>query len=113
MVYRRPPDSGGGLPLHIACSNQASIGVITALLAENFASVKRMDDNGDLPLHLLLRCGQAVDPAVVKTLLTCFSGVLSRLICTETSPLRSLSSTNVGWRLSIGSFCSIPRLLVF
>lgn len=78
MVYRPPPDTGGGLPLHIACSNHASIGVITALLAENFASAKRTDENGDLPLHLLLRCGEAVDPVVVKTLLTCFAGALSR-----------------------------------
>ena len=78
MVYRPPADSGGGLPLHIACSNHASIGVITALLAENFASAKRADENGDLPLHLLLRCGEVVDPVVVKTLLTCFSGALSR-----------------------------------
>jgi ankyrin repeat protein/serine/threonine protein kinase len=78
MVYRPPPDSGGGLPLHIACSNHASIGVITALLAENFASAKRADENGDLPLHLLLRCGEVVDPVVVKTLLTCFAGALSR-----------------------------------
>jgi myosin-5 len=78
MVYRPPADSGGGLPLHIACTNHASIGVITALLAENFASAKRTDENGDLPLHLLLRCGEAVDPVVVKTLLTCFSSALSR-----------------------------------
>lgn len=78
MVYRPAADSGGGLPLHIACANHASIGVITALLAENFAAAKRADENGDLPLHLLLRCGEVVDPVVVKTLLTCFSGALSR-----------------------------------
>jgi len=78
MVYRPPAESGGGLPLHVACSNHASIGVITALLAENFSSAKRADENGDLPLHLLLRCGEVVDPVVVKTLLTCFSGALSR-----------------------------------
>lgn len=78
MVYRPPHNSGGGLPLHIACRNHASIGVITALLAENFASAKRADENGDLPLHLLLRCGEVVDPVVVKTLLTCFSGAVSR-----------------------------------
>lgn len=78
MVYRPPHNSGGGLPLHIACRNHASIGVITALLAENFASAKRTDENGDLPLHLLLRCGEVVDPVVVKTLLTCFAGALSR-----------------------------------
>ncbi|GKY97418.1 hypothetical protein MPSEU_000700300 [Mayamaea pseudoterrestris] len=78
MVYRPPPDAGGGLPIHIACASQASIGVVTALLSENFASAKRTDENGDLPLHLLLRCGESVDPVVVKTLLTCFSGALSR-----------------------------------
>jgi hypothetical protein len=78
MVYRPPNNSGGGLPLHIACRNYASIGVITALLAENFASAKRADENGDLPLHLLLRCGEVVDQVVVKTLLTCFSSAASR-----------------------------------
>lgn len=87
MVYRPPPDSGGGLPLHIACSNHASIGVITALLAENFASAKRADENGDLPLHLLLRCGEVVDPVVVKTLLTCFAGALSRTDMNGNLPL--------------------------
>jgi serine/threonine protein kinase len=78
MVYRPPHNSGGGLPLHIACRNHGSIGVITALLAENFASAKRTDENGDLPLHLLLRCGEVVDPVVVKTLLTCFAGATTR-----------------------------------
>ena len=78
MVYRPPNNAGGGLPLHIACRNYASIGVITALLAENFASAKRADENGDLPLHLLLRCGEVVDQVVVKTLLTCFSSAASR-----------------------------------
>lgn len=78
MVYRPQSNSGGGLPLHIACRNYASIGVITALLAENFASAKRTDENGDLPLHLLLRCGEVVDQVVVKTLLTCFSAAVSR-----------------------------------
>ena len=78
MVHRPQNNSGGGLPLHIACRNYASIGVITALLAENFASAKRTDENGDLPLHLLLRCGEVVDQVVVKTLLTCFSEAVSR-----------------------------------
>jgi ankyrin repeat protein len=48
MVHR-PPDNSGGLPLHVACRSFASIGVITALLSENFASGKRTDENGDLP----------------------------------------------------------------
>lgn len=78
MVYRPPNNTGGGLPLHIACRNYASIGVITALLAENFASAKRADENGDLPIHLLLRCGEVVDQVVIKTLLTCFSSAVSR-----------------------------------
>jgi len=62
----------------VACRNYASIGVITALLAENFASAKRCDENGDLPLHLILKCGEIVDQVVVKTLLTCFSAAASR-----------------------------------
>ena len=78
MIQSRKAVSGGGLPLHAACRNYASIGVITAFLAENFASAKKPDDNGDLPLHLLLRCGASVDQVVVKTLLTCFSAAVSR-----------------------------------
>lgn len=78
MIYRPSEGDGGGLPLHVACRNYASIGVITALLAENFASAKRADENGDLPLHLILRCGEVVDQVVVKTLLTCFAGAASR-----------------------------------
>lgn len=78
MVSRPQDGSGGGLPLHVACRNYASIGVITALLAENFASAKRCDENGDLPLHLILKCGHVVHQTVVKTLLTCFSAVASR-----------------------------------
>jgi ankyrin repeat protein len=78
MIYRPMDGSGGGLPLHVACKNYASIGVITALLAENFASAKRADENGDLPIHLLLKCGEVVDPVVVKTLLTCFASAASR-----------------------------------
>ena len=78
MISRPMDGSGGGLPLHVACRNYASIGVITALLAENFASAKRADENGDLPIHLLLKCGEVVDPVVVKTLLTCFAAAASR-----------------------------------
>lgn len=78
MISRTMDGSGGGLPLHVACRNYASIGVITALLAENFASAKRADENGDLPIHLLLKCGEVVDPVVVKTLLTCFAAAASR-----------------------------------
>lgn len=78
MVVRPQKGSGGGLPLHVACSNHASVGVITALLAENFTSAKRTDENGDLPLHLLLHRGDGVDPVVVKTLLTCFAEAVSR-----------------------------------
>ena len=78
MISRPIDGSGGGLALHVACRNYASIGVITALLAENFASAKRTDENGDLPIHLLLKCGEVVDPVVVKTLLTCFSAAASR-----------------------------------
>jgi hypothetical protein len=64
-----------------------SIGVITALLAENFASAKRADENGELPLNLLLRCGEVVDPVVVKTLLTCFSDAVSRTDLNADIPL--------------------------
>ena len=52
--------------------------IITSLLAENFSSAKRSDENGDLPLHLLLRNGEAVEQVTVKTVLTCFASAISR-----------------------------------
>mmetsp|Transcript_41938 Transcript_41938/g.82218 ORF Transcript_41938/g.82218 Transcript_41938/m.82218 type:complete len:2007 (+) Transcript_41938:318-6338(+) len=87
MVHRPAGGSGGGLPLHVASRNYASIGVITALLAENFASAKRTDENGDLPLHLILACGEVVDQVIVKTLLTCFSSAVSRTDSNGDMPL--------------------------
>lgn len=87
VVHRPPDNSGGGLPLHVACRCFASIGVITALLSENFASGKRTDENGDLPLHLILRGGENVEQVVVKTLLTCFSGAVSRTDMNRDLPL--------------------------
>ena len=64
---------GGSLPVHIACKNYSSVGVITCLLrtSNKFGLVNRTDENGELPLHLLLRCGEGVDVVAVKTLLTC------------------------------------------
>ena len=53
------PDRGGGLALHAACRNyDTSITVITALLTSNFLLAQRVHNNGDPPLHLLLRCGE-------------------------------------------------------
>jgi ankyrin repeat protein len=38
---------------------------------DHFSLASRTDENGELPLHLLLRCGADVDVVAVKTLLTC------------------------------------------
>lgn len=66
--------SGGvSLPLHLACKNYSSVGVITSLLRSplRFSLASRTDEHGELPLHLLLRCGAEVDVVAVKSLLTC------------------------------------------
>lgn len=78
MIHRPSDESGGGLPLHVACRHHSNMSIITSLLAENFSSAKRADENGDLPLHLLLRNGEPVEQVTVKTLLTCFSSAVSR-----------------------------------
>jgi len=78
MIHRPKGDSGGGLPLHVACRHHSNLSIITGLLAENFSSCKRSDENGDLPLHLLLRNGEAVEQVTVKTILTCFAAAISR-----------------------------------
>eukprot|EP00584_Thalassiosira_punctigera_P000378 CAMPEP_0172539274 /NCGR_PEP_ID=MMETSP1067-20121228/10496_1 /TAXON_ID=265564 ORGANISM="Thalassiosira punctigera, Strain Tpunct2005C2" /NCGR_SAMPLE_ID=MMETSP1067 /ASSEMBLY_ACC=CAM_ASM_000444 /LENGTH=2104 /DNA_ID=CAMNT_0013324925 /DNA_START=492 /DNA_END=6806 /DNA_ORIENTATION=- len=78
MVHRPSEESGGGLPLHIACRHHSSMSIVTSLLAENFSSAKRADENGDLPIHLLLRNGEVVEQVMVKTVLTCFASAISR-----------------------------------
>jgi len=78
MVHRPSEESGGGLPLHIACRHHSNMSIITSLLAENFSSAKRADENGDLPIHLLLRNGEVVEQVTVKTVLTCFASAISR-----------------------------------
>ena len=78
MVHRPSNGESGGYPLYVACRKYASMSVITVLLAENFASTKRCDKNGDLSLHLLLRCDEVVDEIVIKSLLTCISAAASR-----------------------------------
>ncbi|KAL7535662.1 hypothetical protein ACHAXR_009073, partial [Thalassiosira sp. AJA248-18] len=78
MVHRPSEEIGGGLPLHIACRHHSNMSIITSLLAENFSSAKRADENGDLPLHLLLRNGEVVEQVTVKTVLTCFASAISR-----------------------------------
>jgi ankyrin repeat protein len=78
MIHRPTLESGGGLPLHVACRHHSNMSIITSLLAENFSSAKRADENGDLPIHLLLRNGEIVDQVTVKTLLTCFASAISR-----------------------------------
>ena len=64
---------GSSLPLHLACKEYSSVGVITSLLrtSYHFSLASQNDENGELPLHLLLRCGAEVDVVAVKTLLTC------------------------------------------
>jgi len=64
---------GNSLPLHLACKNYSSVGVITSLCRTTlkFSLASRPDEDGELPLHLLLRCGEKADVVAVKTLLTC------------------------------------------
>ena len=65
---------GGGIPLHVACRHYSSVHVITALLAENFESAHVRDENGELPLSLILR--RKPDTVVVKTLLALYPPAL-------------------------------------
>ena len=78
MIHRPAEENGGGLPLHVACRHHSNMSIITTLLAENFSSAKRADENGDLPLHLLLRNGDVVEQVTVKTILTCFASAVTR-----------------------------------
>lgn len=78
MIHHPSEEDGGGLPLHVACRHHSNMSIITTLLAENFSSAKRADENGDLPLHLLLRNGEVVEQVTVKTLLTCFASAVTR-----------------------------------
>lgn len=64
---------GNSLPIHLACKNYSSVGVVTSLCRTTlkFSTASRPDECGELPLHLLLRCGEKADVVAVKTLITC------------------------------------------
>ena len=70
---------GNSLPLHLACENYSSVGVVTSLCRTTlkFSLASRPDEDGDLPLHLLLRCGEKADVVAVKTLLTCHTKAIA------------------------------------
>ncbi len=71
---------GGTIAIHLACKFYSSVGAISSLLRthrNNFSLASRVDENGELPLHLLLRCGSRVDLAAVKTLLTCYPNAIA------------------------------------
>lgn len=78
MMLRPSGRMGGGIPLHIACRTNASSSVITALLSSNFNSTKKSDQNGDLPVHLLLRNGDQVSGAVAQALLDIYPTAATR-----------------------------------
>lgn len=71
---------GNSLPLHLACKNYSTVGVITSLCRTTikFSLASRPDENGELPLHLLLRCGEKADVVAVKTLLTCHMNAIAK-----------------------------------
>ena len=70
---------GNSLPLHLACKNYSSVGVLTSLCRSTlkFSLASRVDENGELPLHFLLRCGEKVDVVSVKTLLACHTKAIA------------------------------------
>eukprot|EP00985_Skeletonema_marinoi_P026654 scaffold20856_cov138-Skeletonema_marinoi.AAC.2 len=70
---------GNSFPLHLACKNYSSVGVVTSLCRTTlkFSLASRQDENGELPLHLLLRCGEKADVVAVKTLLTCHMNAIA------------------------------------
>ena len=63
-------DSGGDLPLHLACRERASKTVITALLRADPDAAKVVDDEGRLPLHLACRQGAGVE--IIDQMLICY-----------------------------------------
>ena len=63
--------------MHVDFRKYARIGFIKEFLAENFCSAKKTYENRDLPLHLLLRCGNKFDQVDMKNLLTCFALAVS------------------------------------
>ena len=63
-------DSGGDLPLHLACRERASKAVIAAILSTEPEASKVKDDEGRLPLHLACRQGVAVQ--IIDSLIVCY-----------------------------------------
>ena len=63
----RQKDSGGDLPIHLACREKADAAVIFALLLKDPATAQTADDEGRLPIHLA--CRQKTPQTVVDRLL--------------------------------------------
>ena len=63
-------DSGGDLPLHLACRERASKSVISYLLHADPEAAKVEDDEGRLPLHLACRQGAGVE--IIDNLIICY-----------------------------------------
>ena len=63
----RQKDSGGDLPIHLACREKADAAVIFALLLKDPATDQTADDEGRLPIHLA--CRQQTPQTVVDRLL--------------------------------------------
>lgn len=62
-------DSGGYLPLHLACRERGSKAVVAALLSKEPAASRIKDGEGRLPIHLACRQGVAVQ--IVDSLIVC------------------------------------------
>lgn len=73
MTAQETPDSSfsGRLPIHLACDNNAPIGVIRWLLDSDIdkTSILKPDKWGDLPIHTA--CSRTDFLEVIKLLLTC------------------------------------------
>eukprot|EP00563_Minutocellus_polymorphus_P010822 CAMPEP_0181071596 /NCGR_PEP_ID=MMETSP1070-20121207/28123_1 /TAXON_ID=265543 /ORGANISM="Minutocellus polymorphus, Strain NH13" /LENGTH=453 /DNA_ID=CAMNT_0023152597 /DNA_START=64 /DNA_END=1427 /DNA_ORIENTATION=+ len=60
-------DSGGDLPIHLACREKAESGVILTLLLKDPDTAQTADDEGRLPIHLA--CRQKTSQEIVDRLL--------------------------------------------
>lgn len=65
-------DSGGDIPLHLACRERASKEVIDALIFSDPNTARVSDEEGRLPLHLVCRQGAGVD--IVQNLISSYAG---------------------------------------
>lgn len=85
-------DNMGRLPIHYACSNQASLNVLIALHKASLQSVFAADNMGYMPLHVASNSHSSID--LIQYLLDAGPGVIMAKTNKDLDPIKCAEASN-------------------